>query len=76
LFTQCDVTQKEQVYKLAKTAKKEMGKVDILINNAGYVSGGEFLERPDADWERTIDVNLTALIYTTRAFLPEMYDRK
>jgi all-trans-retinol dehydrogenase (NAD+) len=72
---QCDVTQKEQVYKLAKKAIKEMGKVDILINNAGYVSGGEFLERPDIDWERTIEVNLTALLYTTRAFLPEMYDR-
>jgi all-trans-retinol dehydrogenase (NAD+) len=72
---QCDVTKKSQVYKLAKTTKKEMGKVDILINNAGYVSGGEFLERPDTDWERTIDVNLTALLYTTRAFLPEMYDR-
>ena len=72
---QCDVTQKDQVYKLATTAKKEMGNVDILINNAGYVSGGEFLERPDADWEKTINVNLTSLLYTTRAFLPEMYDR-
>jgi all-trans-retinol dehydrogenase (NAD+) len=71
----CDVTKKEQVYELALKAKKEMGKVDILINNAGYVSGGDFLERPDADWERTIDVNLTALLYTTKAFLPEMYDR-
>jgi all-trans-retinol dehydrogenase (NAD+) len=74
-FHQCDVTKKEQVYKLAKTAKKEMGKIDILINNAGYVSGGEFLHRPDADWEKTIEVNLTALLYTTRAFLPEMYER-
>jgi all-trans-retinol dehydrogenase (NAD+) len=72
---QCDVTKKGQVYRLAKVAKKEMGKIDILINNAGYVSGGEFLERPDIDWERTIDVNLTALLYTTRAILPEMYER-
>ncbi len=71
----CDVTKKEQVYKLAKTAIKEMGKVDILINNAGFVTGGEFLEKPDKDWEKTIDVNLTALLYTTRAFLPDMYER-
>jgi len=71
----CDVTKKTQVYKLAKIAKKEMGRVDILVNNAGYVSGGEFLDKPDADWERTIDVNLTSLLYTTRAVLPEMYDR-
>ena len=52
-----------------------MGRVDILVNNAGYVSGGDLLDRPDDEWERTIDVNLTALIYTTRAFLPGMYER-
>ncbi len=72
---QCDVTDKPLVYRLAKTAEKEMGRVDILINNAGYVSGGEFLEGTDEQWERTIDVNLTALLYTTRAFLPGMYQR-
>jgi all-trans-retinol dehydrogenase (NAD+) len=71
---ECDVTKKGQVHKLAKIAKKEMGKIDILINNAGYVSGGNFLMRPDTDWERTIDVNFTSLIYTTRAVLPEMYE--
>jgi all-trans-retinol dehydrogenase (NAD+) len=71
----CDVANKELVSQLAQTAVKEMGRVDILVNNAGYVSGGEFLERPDEDWEKTIAVNLTALIYTTRAFLPGMYER-
>ena len=72
---QCDVTNKKLVYQLAKKAIKEMGRVDILVNNAGYVSGGDHLDRPDDEWERTIDVNLTALIYTTRAFLPGMYER-
>jgi len=72
---QCDVTNKKLVYQLAKKAIKEMGRVDILVNNAGYVSGGDLLDRPDDEWERTIDVNLTALIYTTRAFLPGMYER-
>ncbi len=72
---QCDVSDKRQVYRLAKMAEKEMGKIDILINNAGYVSGGEFLDRPDEEWERTVEVNLNALLYTTRAFLPGMYQR-
>ena len=71
----CDVTDKKLVYELAKKAEQEMGRVDILVNNAGYVSGGDLLDRPDEEWERTIDVNLTALIYTTRAFLPGMYER-
>ena len=71
----CDVTDKNLVYQLAKKAEQEMGSVDILVNNAGYVSGGDLLDRPDDEWERTIDVNLTALIYTTRSFLPGMYER-
>ncbi|MGE5498424.1 MAG: SDR family NAD(P)-dependent oxidoreductase [Syntrophothermus sp.] len=74
-FEKCDVTDKKRVYELAEAALRQMGKVDILINNAGYVSGGEFLEKPDEDWERTIDINLTALLYTTRAFLAGMYER-
>lgn len=72
---QCDVTDKLRVYELASIAQKEMGRVDILVNNAGFVRGGDLLDRPDEDWEKTISVNLTALIYTTRAFLPEMYER-
>lgn len=72
---QCDVANKKSVYKLATVAMKEMGRVDILINNAGYVSGGEFLDRPDEHWEKTVNVNLNALLYTTRAFLPGMYKR-
>jgi all-trans-retinol dehydrogenase (NAD+) len=71
----CDVTDKKRVYELAEVAMKEMGRVDILINNAGYVKGGEFLDRSDEEWERTIDVNITAMIYTIRAFLPDMYRR-
>ena len=71
----CDVTDKARVYELANTAAAEMGQVDILINNAGYVMGGDFLEQPDEVWEKTIDVNLTSMIYTIKAFLPAMYER-
>lgn len=71
----CDVTDKKRVYELADIAVKEMGQVDILINNAGYVKGGELLDQSDDEWEKTININLTALVYTTRAFLKGMYDR-
>ncbi len=71
----CDVTNKERVYQLALEAKNEMGKVDILVNNAGFVKGGSFLSQPDEVWEKTIEINLTALTYTIRALLPEMYER-
>ncbi len=76
LFTdRVDVTSKDEVYSAAVRAAERMGKVDILVNNAGYVMGGDFLDQPDEIWEKTIDINLTSFIYTTRAFLPGMYDR-
>jgi len=74
-FYNCDVTNRRQVQKYMKIAQKEMGHVDILVNNAGYVTGGGLLDRPIDDWEKTIDVNLKALLYTTYAALPEMYKR-
>lgn len=74
-FHKCDVTSNEQVTELTKIAEQEMGQVDILINNAGYVMGGNLNDQPNEVWQKTIDVNLTALIYTCRAVLPGMYKR-
>ncbi len=76
LYThQCDVSDKDKVFELAEVVKKEMGRVDILINNAGYVKTGAFCDQPIEDAIKVTDVNLNALYYTTYAFLPEMLDR-
>ena len=72
-FYQCDVTNRTQVKKHVRIAQKDMGRIDILINNAGYVSGGDFLDRTIGDWKKTVDVNLNSILYTTYAVLPEMY---
>lgn len=74
-FHKCNVTNKNEVYGLAIVAKKEMGTVDILINNAGYMQGGNLNEHNNEIWEKTIDVNLTSVIYTTKAVLENMYER-
>lgn len=71
----CDVTDKSRIKELAQTAYEEMGTVDILINNAGYVKGGEILDQPAEVWDTTININLNALVYTIQAFLPKMYER-
>ncbi|MEW6702744.1 MAG: SDR family NAD(P)-dependent oxidoreductase [Bacteroidota bacterium] len=71
----CDVTDKNRVYELTEIAHSEMGSVDILINNAGYVKGGELLDHSDEVWEKTVNVNLTSMLYTIRAVLPSMYKK-
>ena len=68
----CDVSDRDMVYGLAEKVKKEVGKGDILINNAGVVSGRPFLECTDEQLERTLRVNVLAHFWTVKAFLPDM----
>lgn len=67
-----DITDREKVYAVAK----QIGKVDVLINNAGIVSGKPFLECTDEQCIRTMNVNCIAHFWTLRAFLPGMIERK
>jgi all-trans-retinol dehydrogenase (NAD+) len=53
-----DISDKEQVYEVAKKVKQEIGKVDVLINNAGIVTCRPFLELPDKAIETTYGVNI------------------
>ena len=71
----CDVSSRDSVYDTAKHVMDEHGPIDILINNAGVVSGRPLLEISDAEIERTFGVNALAPIWTTRAFLPAMIER-
>lgn len=71
----CDVSDKNRVLQLADQAKTDMGQVDILINNAGYVRHGMFWERPVEDAIKQIDVNVNALFYAIHALLPDMLER-
>ena len=46
----CDLTDREDVYAVADRVKAEVGTVDVLINNAGIVSGSYFLDTPDSEF--------------------------
>jgi all-trans-retinol dehydrogenase (NAD+) len=71
----CDVSDKDRVRELAATAKKDMGQVDILINNAGFVRHGMFWEQPVEDAVKQMDVNVNALFYSIHELLPDMMKR-
>lgn len=71
----CDVSDREQVYSLAERVREEVGPIDILVNNAGVVSGQPLLDLPDEKIEQTFKVNVLALFWVTKAFLPYMVER-
>jgi all-trans-retinol dehydrogenase (NAD+) len=71
----CDVSDREAVYRQAAVVKKEYGPVDVLINNAGIVSGKTFLETPDEKMLQTMNINTIAHFWTGKAFLPDMLER-
>jgi all-trans-retinol dehydrogenase (NAD+) len=70
----CDVSDKGMVYETADKVRSDVGSVDILINNAGVVSGKPFLECTDEECERTMAVNVLAHFWTVKAFLPNMIE--
>uniref|UniRef100_A0A0K0EGM3 Epidermal retinol dehydrogenase 2 n=1 Tax=Strongyloides stercoralis TaxID=6248 RepID=A0A0K0EGM3_STRER len=74
-FYKVDVSKKEQIYEAAEKVKTEVGDVDILINNAGIVTGKKFFECEDQLMELTMSVNVISHFFTTKAFLPSMLNR-
>ncbi len=69
-----DVSDAEQVQKSAEEVISEVGKVDILFNNAGIIVGKAFHEHSMEDINRTMDINTKGLMYVAHAFLPGMMD--
>lgn len=67
-----DISDRRNVYKNADLVKNEIGTVDVLINNAGIVTGNTFLDCPDHMIEKTFQVNMLSHYWTTKAFLPDM----
>lgn len=76
VFTQVvDITDRARVYAAAEELREQYGLVELLVNNAGVVFGAPFLETPDEQLDLTIEVNLKAMMWVTKAFLPHMIEK-
>lgn len=67
-----DVRLEAEVDALANRVYREWGRVDVLCNNAGVFVGGFLWERPAADLEFVLGVNVWGILHGIRAFVPRM----
>ncbi|SKA28695.1 3-oxoacyl-[acyl-carrier-protein] reductase [Consotaella salsifontis] len=71
-----DLSSREEQTALAETADKTLDGVDILVNNAGITKDGLFVRMTDGDWDKVIEVDLTAAFRLTRELTQPMMRRR
>jgi acetoin reductase-like protein len=73
---QMDVTRMADIARMVETAMREFGKIDILVNNAGITQIRDMLTLSEAEWDRTLDINLKATFFCLQAVAREMVKRR
>ncbi len=76
LAVSCDVTDPEQVKRMASTLLDGLGGIDILVNNAGNAGSHKFLNHPDELWHRMLAINLTSVYYVSKALAPALVEQR
>jgi len=71
-----DLSNSDEIEETAERVKNDIGNVDILFNNAGIVVGKSFLNQSSEDIQKTVAINIEAVMLTARTFLPEMVAQK
>jgi 3-oxoacyl-[acyl-carrier protein] reductase len=75
VLLQADVIDPMQVDAIVKQLTEELGGIDILVNNAGIWVRGSIEAMTDADWARTVGINLTGAFHLCRSVVPAMKAR-
>jgi 3-oxoacyl-[acyl-carrier protein] reductase len=71
-----DVSERDAVDRMVEAVKSELGPIDILVNNAGIAITRGVDDLSEADFDRTISVNLKSVFLCTQAVLPMMRAKK
>jgi short-subunit dehydrogenase len=71
-----DVTNRESFARFLDEVESQLGPLDVLINNAGIMPIGSFVEESDATAQRMIDINLVGLIYGSKLALERFLPRR
>jgi NAD(P)-dependent dehydrogenase (short-subunit alcohol dehydrogenase family) len=72
-----DVTNRDEVNAAVEISLGEFGKIDILVNIAGATTPHKwFVDKPEAEWDQDLDLNLKGTLYCIQAVLPHMLSRQ
>src|SRR5207302_11366919 len=71
-----DMSKRADVQRLGRAALEQMGRIDIIINNAGTNIPQAIDEITDENWNRVMEINLTSVMALTRALVPQMKARR
>ena len=74
MCSQADVSEADDVARMAEEVHDELGAVDVLVNNAGITIDRKFAEMTHEDWQTVIDVNLGGTFNCTKAFFDDIRD--
>ena len=67
-----DVTQDASVRAAVDTVVDQLGRLDVVVNNAGIGAQGTVADNDDEEWHRVLDVNVLGIVRVTRAALPHL----
>ena len=67
-----DVSDPDAVARVAEAVRAKLGRVDLVVANAGVMLGAPFESADVAEWDRMIDVNVRGLLRTSRAFVDDL----
>jgi len=70
-----DVTDRASFYEFLNIAEEQLGPIDVLVNNAGIMPIGPFLEEDDATARRVLDINVHGVLLGMKLALPRMIGR-
>ncbi len=76
IAVQADVSRRDEVERLVDEARRALGPIDIVINNAGVAMPSAIDRVTEDDWDATVDTNLKSAFLVTQAALPDMRARR